>query len=172
MGLTVTTPNPLYVKGHFNAPSAHLGTTNTTSTLPAALIGDSINVLSVNWNDANSTLALGSRDADDTTINAAFLGGIVASNGSYYSDGVENFPRFLETWSGETFTYNGSMVVMFYSQISTGPWLGTGTGYNVYDAPTRNWAFDLNFLNPTKLPPGTPELRKLVRGQWSLVKAN
>jgi hypothetical protein len=29
-GLTVATPNPLYVKGHFNQPtSAHLGTTNT-----------------------------------------------------------------------------------------------------------------------------------------------
>jgi hypothetical protein len=172
MGLTVTTPNPLYVKGHFNAPSAYLGTTNTTGTLPSALIGDSINVLSVNWNDANSTLALGSRNADDTTVNAAFLGGIVPSNGTYYSGGVENFPRFLEDWSGETFTYNGSMVVMFYSQISTGPWLGTGTTYNIYNAPTRNWTFDLNFLDPTKLPPGTPELRKLVRGQWSLVKAN
>ena len=92
------------------------------------------------------------------------------SNGTYYSGGVENFPRFLEDWSGDTFTYNGSMVVMFYSQTSIGPWLGTGSTFGIYNAPTRNWTFDLNFLNPAKLPPGTPELRKLVRGNWSLVK--
>ncbi|MBI3414264.1 MAG: hypothetical protein HY043_02915 [Verrucomicrobia bacterium] len=172
LGLTVATPNPMYVKGHYNAPAGFLGTTNTTTTLPAALIGDSINVLSTSWSDANSALALGSRTAGNTTVNAAFLGGIVPSNGTYYSGGVENFPRFLESWSGYTFTYNGSMVVMYYSQYATAPWLGTGSTIGVYNPPTRNWTFDLNFMDPTKLPPATPQLRKTVRGQWSLTRGS
>jgi hypothetical protein len=45
------------------------------------------------------------------------------------------------------------MVVMFYSQISNAPWPGTGT---VYNAPVRNWAFDLNFMDANKLPPEPP----------------
>ena len=34
----------------------------------------------------------------------------------YYSGGVENFPRFLEDWSGKTFTYYGSMLELYNSQ--------------------------------------------------------
>lgn len=44
LGLTVATPNPLYVKGHYNAPSDYLGTTTTTR--PASLVGDAITILS------------------------------------------------------------------------------------------------------------------------------
>jgi len=165
-GLTVATPNPLYVLGHYNAPAAFLGTSNTTTTLPASLVGDSINVLSTGWTDNNSTNA--TRNASDTTVNAAFLGGIVPSNGTYYSGGVENFPRFLENWSNRTFTYNGSMVVMYYSQIATAPWGGSG----VYSAPNRNWTFDLNFMDATKLPPGTPQVLATIRGSWKTVAPN
>jgi hypothetical protein len=168
LGLTVSTPNPLYVQGNYNAPDANLGTTNTANTLPAALIGDSITVLSQAWNDANSGSSTAGRNADDTTINAAFLGGIVPSNGTDYSGGVENFPRFLEDWSGNKLAYNGSIVVMFYSKISTAPW----GGYDVYSPPTRQWTFDLNFMDPAKLPPGTPEVHFIVRGQWAAVKPN
>src|SRR5204862_5891284 len=106
--------------GHYNAPAAHLGTTNTSLTKPAALIGDSVTVLSTAWNDANSGLSIGNRVPANTTVNAAFLAGIVPSNGVRYSGGVENFPRFLEDWtpSSRVFTYNGSMVVMFNSRYS------------------------------------------------------
>lgn len=166
LGLTVASPNPLYVQGHYNAPSFHLGTTNTSSTKPAALIGDAINVLSTAWNDANSSSSLSSRTAADTTVNAAFMGGIVPSNGTSYSGGVENFPRFLENWNNRTLAYNGSMVVMFYSKIATNVW---GTG-DVYSPPIRQWTFDLNFMDATKLPPCTPEVRALIRGQWAQVK--
>jgi hypothetical protein len=166
-GLTVSTPHPLYVQGHFNAPNAALGTTNTSQTKPASLVGDAITVLSTDWNDANSGMALSSRVAGNTTVNAAFLSGIVPSGGGYYSGGVENFPRFLETWSGKTLTYNGSMVVMFGSQTATAPW---GMG-DVYSPPARNWAFDVNFLDSAKLPPGTPMVRALIRGQWAAIRA-
>lgn len=167
-GLTVATPNPLYVKGHYNAPSSHLGTTNTSLTKPASLVGDSINILSTAWSDSNSTKSIGNRTAAHTTVNAAFLAGIVASDGANYSGGVENFPRFLENWSNKTFTYNGSMVVMYYSQIATAPWGGS----DVYNPPARNWAFDVNFMDATKLPPGTPQLLTTIRGAWKIIPPN
>ena len=135
------------------------------------MIADSINILSGNWSDGNGNKSLSSRAATDTTVNAAFLAGIVPSGGGYYSGGIENFPRFLEDWSGHKFTYNGSMVVMFPSQLATGPWKGTGTLYNIYNPPTRNWNFDLNFNDPTKLPPLAPAVRAAIRGRWKTIAA-
>lgn len=169
-GLTVATPNPLYIKGHYNAPSSALGTSNTSQTKPAGLIGDAITILSPNWSDSNSTKALSDRDATDTTVNAAFLAGIVQTTDGSYSGGAENFPRFLEDWSGKTFTYNGSMVVMFDSIYATGEWQGTGSSIGIYNPPVRDWAFDTNFRDPAKLPPGTPAARVLVRGTWTAIK--
>jgi len=139
-----------------------LGTNNTSATRPASLVADAITVLSDNWQDANSTSGVGSRNATATTVNAAFLTGVVETTDANYSGGMENFPRFLETWGSTVFTYNGSMIKMFPSQYATGPW---GEG-NVYVPPTRNWAYDVNFDDPTKLPPLTPSLLKVVRGQW------
>lgn len=168
-GLTVATPNPLYVLGHYNAPVSSRGTTNTTHTKPAALIADAITILSGSWNDAYSSDAITSRVASDTTVNAAFLAGIVPTTPAGYSGGVENFPRFLENWRGRTLTYNGSMIVLFPSQMATNRWPGTGT---VYNPPVRNWHFDLNFLDPAKLPPLCPSVRAVIRGRWQTLAAN
>jgi len=174
-GFSVATAAPLYVKGHFNLNSGDksVGQTNTASTKPAALIGDAVTVLSDNWKDTyNSGTGIGSRQPVNTTVNAAILAGIVEShqaNGTkYYSGGVENFPRFLEDWSGESLTYNGSMVVMFPSRFATGLWSYGST----YTAPARRWAFDFNFLDQSRLPPMTPQVRKLVRGQWRVIASN
>jgi hypothetical protein len=170
-GLTVATKLPLYVQGHYNAPNTTPGLTNTANTKPASLVGDAITVLSANWSDANSALGLSSRTAADTTVNAAFLAGIVQTTNlagvKRYSGGVENFPRFLENWTGRTFTYNGSMVSMFQSRLATNFW-GNTTYYN---PPRREWAFDQNFLDYTKLPPCTPQVRKLMRNGWTVVAA-
>jgi hypothetical protein len=169
-GLTVATSEPLYVQGHFNAPSTTVGSTNTSATAPASLLGDSITVLSGNWSDANSSKGLSQRVALDTSVNAAFLAGVVQTTNSvgtkHYSGGVENFPRFLEDWSGKALTYNGSMVVMFPSKYATSWWIDPGTYYN---PPNRDWAFDRNFLNVNRLPPGTPQVRKVIRSQWSSI---
>lgn len=171
-GLTVATSQPLYVQGNFNAPNTTVGSTNTSTTAPSSLLGDSITVLSGNWSDANSSKGMSQRLATDTTVNSAFLAGIVQTTNSvgtkHYSGGVENFPRFLEDWNGKSLTYNGSMVVMFPSKYATNWWISPGTYYN---PPTRDWAFDLNFLNVNKLPPGTPQVRKIVRSQWTAIAA-
>jgi hypothetical protein len=170
-GLTVTTPQPLYVKGSYNVQTASSsagassGTTNTANTYPAAIIGDAITILSANWSDTyTSGTSIGSRNLPSaTTINAACLEGIVQSTNSNYSGGVENFLRLEENWTGVTLTYNGSIAVMFPSQYATSFWPGTGS---VYNPPVRNWGFDYNFTNPNKLPHPSPKVFRIVRDTW------
>lgn len=168
-GLTVVTPEPLYVKGNYNVPSSALGTHDTSGSQPAAFIADAITVLSSAWDDSRSTQSLSSRTAASTTVNAAFLAGIVPTTQGSYSGGVENYPRFLEDWKHKTLTYNGSMVVMFPSAIATAPWRGTGSTYGIYNPPGRDWYFDKNFLDPTKLPPITPQARTVIRGRYGVI---
>ena len=169
-GLTVATPNPLYVKGHYNQPtSSHLGTTNTSNTKPAALAADALTALSANWDDSDSDDSYTHRDAANMTLNAAILAGIVetSTSSSIYSGGAHNLARFLEDWSGRTFTYNGSMVVLFNSIKATQPFEQPGS---YYEPPQRDYSFDLNFTNPAKLPPGTPELRGIIRDRWAQIQ--
>ena len=166
-GLTVATARPLYVLGDYNQTDpAHLGTTDTTTTRPASLVGDAITILSDAWQDGNSASLQG---AAATTVNAAFLTGVVETTFGQYSGGMENFPRFLESWGPIIFTYNGSMVKMFPSLQATNVWNGINYSKHYYDPPKRNWAFDLNLNDPTKLPPKTPSLLKVVRSQWANV---
>lgn len=169
-GLTVATGDPLYVWGHYNQPDAgSLGTTNTSNALPASLVGDAITILSPNWTDANSTAAVASRVAVPTTVNAAIIAGAVDTVQGYYSGGMENFPRFLETWgANNVFTYNGSMVKLFPSLYATNLYGQP----NVYSPPARNWAYDQNFNNPTKLPPLTPSVLKVIRAFWASIGPN
>jgi hypothetical protein len=167
-GLTVVTPDPLYVLGNYNASSSDLNTTNTADTKPAALMGDAITVLSPNWSDSYSLSHTGdtnpnNRGAAATTVNAATFQGIVPSNGNNYSGGVENFLRMLENWNGVQLTYNGSIVVMYPSQYATNNW----SYGSYYTAPNRKWGFDLNFTRLSGLPPLTPRLTKLLPEEWA-----
>jgi hypothetical protein len=178
-GLTLASQNPVYVQGDFNTGrtgtsetptnTANNGTGNNVVSgykeQPCAVLGDAVNVLSNNWQDANSTKDLSLRVATPTTVNSAIVSGIVPTGGgsgaNSYSGGEENFPRFLEDWSGgKTFTYYGSMVELFKSQQSTGYWGSS----NVYNAPNRNWHFDTLFY--TQPPPGTLLVVTYVKGRW------
>ncbi len=151
--LTVATENPLYTQGDYNSVDKQ----------PAALLTDAYNVLSNNWSDAKSTSSLNSRTASNTTVNACFMTGLVPSQSSHYSGGLENLPRFLEKWTSKTFCYRGSMVDTWESEVATGTWYYGGL---YYTAPNRDWAFDPMYLNPTKLPPGTPQVNAVQRGRW------
>ena len=167
-GLTVATGRPLYVWGDYNETNpAYLGTTNTTATRPASLVADAITFLSDAWVDGSTQPGQTSEPtATNTTVNAALLTGVVPTSPGHYSGGMENFPRFLENWGAyNTNTYNGSMIKMFPSLYATGVW---GQA-NVYNPPARNWAYDANFDDPTKLPPKTPSLLKVIPGQWATV---
>jgi len=167
-GLTVSTPQALYVLGNLNTTTdgTHFSTNlgDVTYTYPCAVMGDAITILSTKWADTNNaSLGVGSRVPVATTINAAALEGIVQSTNSSYSGGVENFLRLLENWGNPSpaLTYNGSIVVLFPSIYATNAWNG-----NVYGVPKRNWGFDTNFSNQGGLPPMCPQSKAIIRGQW------
>jgi hypothetical protein len=117
--------------------------------------------------DSKGGAGLSERPATSTTLNAAVVAGTVPSGNGYYSGGAENFLRFLEDWGGTQVTFNGSMVALYYSQIATAPW---GTA-DVYNTPQRNYSLDQNLQDSAKLPPGTPQLRTLIRSDWQVVRA-
>lgn len=151
--LTVATDNPLYTKGDYNSVNKK----------PAALFTDALTILSNSWNDSKSSQSLSNRVASNTTVNAAFMTGNTNSQNNHYSGGLENLPRFLEGWSDKTFTYKGSMVDLWFSEQATGIWQ---YGSPVYEAPDRAWSFDMDFLDPTKLPPGTPMVNTVLKVSW------
>ena len=156
-GLTVATENPCYIKGDYNS----------TAKKAAAVICDAFNVLSGSWDDSKSTQVLANRVASNTTMNVSFITGntTTGEDGNQYNGGVENLPRFLEKWDSKTFTWRGSMVDLWQSLQATGSW-SYGT---YYTAPTRNWGFDQDLLNPNNLPPGTPKVNIVTKKQWAQV---
>lgn len=171
LGFTVATRNPLYVMGHYNCPNdAHLGTTNTTSAVPAALMADALTFLSTNWNDALGAGSYSGRDAADMTINAAILAGNVPSTGSStttFSGGAAKLFRLLEDWlntpSGwRPLTLNTSFVCLFPSNQATNQMRLAGNfglaNNPYYDPPIRQYSFDPRFRNLNTLPPGTPQV--------------
>ncbi len=170
-GITIASQNPVYLQGDFNTganPASNSGDPTTPqaatySRQSCSILADAVNILSNAWVDSTSTSSLSSRDATNTTVNAAIVAGNVPSSGGNYSGGAENFPRFLEDWSSATLTYYGSMIQLYSSNQSTGVW---GKA-NVYSPPTRQWYFDNNFK--TTPPPGTLMTYSYVKGKWSLL---
>ena len=152
-GLTVATNQAAFIEGNFNSDFKR----------PAAVLADSLNILSGAWNDGDSTEDLddADRDASSTIINAAFLAGtdttgaaegVTGQDVDGYNGGLENFPRFHEDWSSATLTYRGSFVSLGEPRHVDGPWGSS----NVYSPPTRDWNYDVDFDDATNLPPLTP----------------
>jgi hypothetical protein len=186
-GLSIASQNPVYVQGDYNTgttsstpptsvpanatgnpTNSHSPTVPGYTRKPAAIMADAVMLLSNSWNDANSSKTISNRVASNTTYNMAILAGFMPSgwqppSGAQYgySGGGNNFPRFLETWSGKSCTYYGSMVEIFESGVFTGKW---DTG-NIYSPPLRRWNFDTNFS--TNPPPGGTDAALYTRGAWS-----
>ncbi|NIM48124.1 MAG: hypothetical protein GTO22_02490 [Gemmatimonadales bacterium] len=159
--LTIATDYPLYVRGDFNK----------TDWKPASLVGDAITILSTAWNDGEHQVqVVEKKNAAQTEVWAAILAGhsatpcdheVAGCPGGYsdfYGGGIENFPRFLERWSGIQFIYRGSLVSLNVSQQAVGTWNGT-----YYSPPQRDWQFDTRFEDPQYLPPGTPVVGVVIR---------
>jgi hypothetical protein len=140
-GLTVVSNDPAYIQGDYN----------NVNKKSASIFADAINIVSNDWDDALSTLSKGDRPASATTVNAAFIAGINETVGNKYSGGLENYPRLHESWSGITLTIRGAFVSMWDSQIATGDWDMTN-----YDAPNRDWDWDMDFASLDNLPAYTP----------------
>ncbi len=180
-GFTVASENGVYVLGNYNAtgistvgsptPSTSYNPQNTVDHIPASIVADAIVILSNNWSDSRSfryPFALSSRTATETTVRFAMLAGDARSSyenspnqgGSdpRLTGGVHNFKRFLENWSGVRLNYAGSLINLFNSRNNNGAFKCCS---KVYSPPTRNWVFDATFLDPTRLPPGTPMFQNI-----------
>lgn len=147
-GLTVVSNQQMFVQGNYNVNNKK----------PASLLADTMNVLSSaatgDVKQATYTTATA------TTINAAFLSGIDDTVGGAYNGGLQNYPRFHENWGSVPFNYAGSFVSLGISTHTKGP-----QSAERYSAPNRNWSFDTDFNNVSKLPPLSPRfvyLRQLL----------
>ncbi len=174
-GLTLATPNALYVLGNYNVTNAgsgvnEIGTTNTAVSMPCSFICDALTILSSAWQDSQSSGSYSSRTpTDNTTINSAIVAGVVYSTGSginQFSGGVHNLPRMLENWTGYNLWLNTSIVNLYNSQRSTGQFIYPGQSGTYYYPPTRHFSFDTRFTNPAYQPPGTPTLSTPRRAVW------
>ena len=152
-GLTIASENPVYTYGDFNSDEKK----------PASILGDAVTFLSQDFDDTKSNMDKNQRHAKETVVNASIITGNVETTGSNYNGGFENLPRFLETWSGKRFTWKGSMVNLWYSKQANGDWSGS-----YYTPPVRDWYYDTDLDDPTKLPPETPVFRIFRRTGWSM----
>ena len=178
-GFTVASENPVYIQGNYNSdntdpfwgnpPPAVVADINHSA---AAVIADAVTVLSNNWSDENSMLNplnLGGRAPNTPTyyrlaiasgknINFPQPAGTAQDFGT--DGGVHNFLRYIESWGGSGgLFYRGSLVSLYYSQYATGIYKCCTL---VYGPPPRHYYFDSAFLDPAKLPPGTPMLQDVV----------
>jgi hypothetical protein len=164
-GLTIATENPVYIQGDYNANSGGFGDPHVAT----SVIADSVTLLSSNWSDAvsfSSPYTPGNRARSaQSYYRVAIIAGKNAPfpmpSGAPATDfgtdgGAHNFLRMLET--GGTVNYKGSIATFYYSRQAVGTYKG---GTTVYGAPTRNFTFDTDFLDPALLPPLTPVFRDL-----------
>jgi hypothetical protein len=172
-GLTFVSDQAVYLQGDYN----------TNNKQPAAILADTINVLSNACLNSNSqieklfspsgnnmgctngspSVSLLGQPAVSTTINAAFLSGkdltLPGTNNQGYNGGLENYARLHEFWSGsaQTFTYRGSFVALGEPQHVSGPWNNTGVPRPIYYVePIRDFNYDTHFDNANNLPPLDP----------------
>ncbi len=178
-GFTVATENGIYVQGNYNATGVSVSaptpsdkfTPQDDKFVPASIIADAVTILSGNWNDAKSfrhPFSLSNRQSTVTTIRFAMIAGDTKSSfeatpnqgggDPRMNGGVHNFKRFLENW-GTALNYSGSIINLYNSRNSNGSFKCCS---KVYDPPERNWIFDASFLDPTRLPPGTPFLQNIT----------
>ncbi len=172
-GITIVSDQAGYIQGDLNIGTANGAPVFVPASLPkqpVAVMADSINVLSNNYfandrnwaNDSQSNRDLGDsgRAGNGVWINAGLIGGVDNTVGGNYNGGLENYPRFHESWGGTTLNYWGSFVSLGTPEHVNGGWCGTGggsgSGCNIYNPPLRQYNYDYFFNNVANLPPLTP----------------
>jgi hypothetical protein len=147
--------------------------------VPASIVSDAFFPLSKTWFDAESAMNpdnLTLRLADlslpgitsETSVRTAIIAGNNlsalsgspdagngAANESRLNGGMHNFPRFLERWNAR-WNFVGALIPLYHSTQAMGQYNANSV---IYSPPTRNWAFDITFRDPNKLPPGTPQFQ-------------
>ena len=169
-GINAAPPNGTSSLNDSSKPYYYLG-----NQVPTSIVCDAFFPLSKTFFDSETSLYpddLSKRPADnsptvaqETSVRAAIIAGnnLSALTGtpdagnssageSRLCGGMHNFPRFLENWSAR-WNFVGSMIPLYHSVQALGQYNANST---IYGAPTRNWAFDITFTDPLRLPPGTP----------------
>lgn len=166
-GFSVAAENPVYVQGNYNSSSAG-GFANPHAA--AAVMADTVTLLSWNWRDAFSFRAPVT-PANRAAVTSYYRMAVAAGKNKSFpypgfddddfgtDGGTHNFLRYLEHWGGDTLFYRGSLVSLYHSEYGIGIYKCCT---KVYSPPTRNYSFDTEFLDPSRLPPGTPRFRDVV----------
>lgn len=159
----------------------------TGNQVPTSIVCDAFFPLSKTWFDSVSAIypdndgnRPGDRNLPGVTAETSVRAGIIAGNnlsalsassggadaGNYSSDpnlnesrlngGMHNFPRFLENWGSQRFNFVGSLIPLYHSTQAMGQY---STNAAIYSPPERDWAFDVTFRQPDRLPPGTPQFQ-------------
>jgi len=174
--INFVTNNPVYIRGDFNVHQKSDGTrlinpNNNNENVdfgkpgidtwkPASIISDALNILSNSWNLSDYQNIYNpnpNRTASYTEVNATMVTGIVSTDrklsssaSGTYSGGFENYPRFIENWSGKNFVMRGSFIQLWQSKFATGR-----QGYSFYSPPNRRWGFDRSYeIQNENLPAG------------------
>jgi len=169
-GLAISTENPAYVQGDYNAPGGVFVVPYSAS----SVVADSFTFLSDSWNDVNSFISTydtgGRIVARNGVVATAYRLAIGAGKGISFNQpagtdkdmgtdgGVHNFLRYIENWGGATLNYRGSIVSLYYNRQGSGTYKCCTT---VYSPPGRGYNFDTDFLTPNLLPPRTPMFRDI-----------
>ena len=169
-GLTIVSENPVYVQGDWNANSA--GTTGSAvRTRPPPIIAGRRDVAFERLERyvlLHAAVQPGRR-VRARAANSWYRLAIIAGKGPAFPQpngtapdfgtdgGAHNFLRYLEGGGG-TVNYRGSIATFFFNRQAVGTYKCCGT---VYNAPTRAFAFDIDFLQPALLPPNTPVFRDM-----------
>jgi hypothetical protein len=185
-GITISSENMVYIWGNYNttgiaaAPAAGTSTLNDGGYLgdqvPSSIVCDAFFPLSKTFFD--SELAMYPDDmskrqgdrtnptvAQETSARVAIIAGNnlsalagspdagnSSSGESRLCGGMHNFPRFLEDWNMR-WNFVGSLIPLYHSTQALGQYNAEST---IYGPPLRNWAFDITYTDPNRLPPGTP----------------
>ena len=164
-GLTITAENPVYLQGDFNASVAAGGFVEPNAA--TSIIADGVTFLSNAWTDLVSLTSPhnpGNRTAATTWYGVAIIAGKgrafarpTGTPNDFGTDGgTHNFLRMIERWSGRTLNYRGAMITFYDNRQAVGLYKCCS---DVYGPPVRAFAFDVDFLDPTQLPPATPMFR-------------
>jgi hypothetical protein len=175
-GLTIVAENPVYVLGDWNSFDVGTGVSDflvTQTHAATSIIADAVTLLSNDWSDTNSfTSPFSWVGRPVTTTQPFYRVAIIGGKGMAFPQpagtatdfgtdgGAHNFLRFLED-GGQQVNYQGATATFFYNRQALGTYKYTGAGGTVYNPPTRNFIFDTDFLDPTKLPPNTPVFRDI-----------
>jgi Tfp pilus assembly protein PilX len=143
--------------------------------VPTSIVSDAFFALSKTFFDSETSMYpddFSKRRADssptvaqETTVRTAIIAGnnLSALTGapdagnssageSRLNGGMHNFPRFLEDWNMR-WNFVGSLIPLYRSTQAVGQF---NANSSIYQPPIRNWAFDITFTTPSRLPPATP----------------